>query len=806
MAANITLKCGTGVYAIKYAWVNSSGTRIPASGTNTTYGSVTMNACDHVWISSVTPEDDYTSPYKIDGTSFTSNYTYYPSVGGTKNVTATYVEPDYCRIYFRKYSGGGVSSFYLSVDGTKYGPYSSSSYIDVYQGASVYVTSVTASSGYTSPFYYYYGDSSWSTSNYDSINNSINTRKSERHIQVFATEKTTYTTHSVSIKSNHVTASVTYQDKYGESHTLSLSAGSTLTFDARSGSSAYCKVSSIYSTSGYTTPITWQYNTSSGGTATTTISEGGSNTVDTTYNRTIVITASEIPTDYYYKIRYLLPNGSTYSTGSLQHDDSTSGYIEVYTSDIGAPSGYAKTGSYTAISGSSYYGSIGAFRVTSTSSSNPAILGVYIEQITYTYFYRARLFVDNVLVATKDGTTPATTSSSGYSFSLSEVQAMVTIPSHTSFSYATNGNSYCTFAQGYFTLLPEARDRRAYMDLYYTTDQYTLTASFYDNLSRNALSLAGAGSYPYGSEATLLATVRDTDTYLFEGWYDSNYNKVTSSASLNVTVTANKTYYARAVEKNFTLSVYDYYAGSSHSRGQYSLASGYTFNPSVYSSPPRGYAYDHAECPLGTTVTSVTMSSDKSLYLFYTLIPPTVPTATISITERTSNSLSVSATITNILTYSDGWYLCISTDPTFASYSSIQGSGSSVSHTFTGLSAHTTYYFKVVNVYNEQRAWQSSYTTGTTKYASFVWDYNDNIDNRRPTANEWTRLVSFIEAVAGVTVSAAAKATIYVGGSLSHILFNELAQDVNLAQTVSKGTRIFKSVLNALKDKANTLR
>ena len=89
MAANITLKCGTGVASITYAWVNSSGTRVPSSGTNTTYGSVTMNACDHVWISSVTASSGYTSPYKIDSTSFTSNYTYYPSVGGTKNVIAT---------------------------------------------------------------------------------------------------------------------------------------------------------------------------------------------------------------------------------------------------------------------------------------------------------------------------------------------------------------------------------------------------------------------------------------------------------------------------------------------------------------------------------------------------------------------------------------------------------------------------------------------------------------------------------------------------------------------------------------------
>lgn len=102
MAANITLKCGTGVASITYAWVNSSGTRVPASGTNTTYGSVDMQACDHVWISSVTASSGYTSPYKIDSTSFTSNYTYYPSVGGTKNVIATKIQTSY-KVCLAKY-------------------------------------------------------------------------------------------------------------------------------------------------------------------------------------------------------------------------------------------------------------------------------------------------------------------------------------------------------------------------------------------------------------------------------------------------------------------------------------------------------------------------------------------------------------------------------------------------------------------------------------------------------------------------------------------------------------------------------
>ena len=378
------------------------------------------------------------------------------------------------------------------------------------------------------------------------------------------------------------------------------------------------------------------------------LSPGTAYVVNVAYNTTTSATGStwigsqnvttlSAPT-YYYKIRYLLPNGTTLSTSSLYSEKSTSGSITVLTSKISAPSGYQKTGSYTAISGCSYSSSGSYFTVTTTNSSSPAILGVYVK------------------------------------------------------------------------------------------------------------------------------------------------------------------------ENSYTLAVYDVYGGTAHYRDSYDLEAGYSFTASVYSSPPYGYEYDHAESPRGTRVTSVTMNTDRALYLFYTQIEPTTPNATITVTGRTENSLTVRANITNSLTHSDAWYLCISTTSSFSSYQSVQGSGSRITHTFAGLSPNTTYYFKVINVYNEQQAWQSDYATGTTRRAAFAWDHNDNLDNRRPTANEWTRLVSFVETVAGVTVSAAAKETIYVGGTLSHILFNELAQDVSLAQTVSKGASIFKSVLNALRDKANTLR
>ena len=63
----------------------------------------------------------------------------------------------------------------------------------------------------------------------------------------------------------------------------------------------------------------------------------------------------------------------------------------------------------------------------------------------------------------------------------------------------------------------------------------------------NSLDAASSGTsvaIAYSTNATLTATVKDG--YSFLGWYDSNGNRVSSDATCSVTVTAEKTYYARA--------------------------------------------------------------------------------------------------------------------------------------------------------------------------------------------------------------------------------------------------------------------
>lgn len=203
-----------------------------------------------------------------------------------------------------------------------------------------------------------------------------------------------------------------------------------------------------------------------------------------------------------------------------------------------------------------------------------------------------------------------------------------------------------------------------------------------------------------------------------------------------------------------------------------------------------------------------TLTSDNTGALLYAIWReremPTIPQANIVITNATTNSLTVSATITNVLTRSDGWYLCLCEDTSFSSYTSYQGSGSSVTHTFTGLRANTVYYFKILNIYDGLQSWQADYAYGSTLGSGFRWDNNDNIHRRRPTSTEWRRLVAFIENKFQTTVTAESKNTIGLNKTLSARLFNELAQKVGLAETVGKGTPIRETLLNALKNKANS--
>ena len=614
MAANITLKCGTGVYSITYAWINSSGTRVPASGTNTTYGSVTMKACHHVWISSVTASSGYTSPYKIDGNSFTSNYTYYPSVGGTKNVIATKISYSY-KVRLVKY-----------VD-------------NVYQTETTFTTTsqIMSETAVKNKI-----PSSWASSDIKLKDPWFGTLSGCRYDQNEG--EFTFTSTSPTINVAYTKIVVPKYNYY-------------LRYDAHGG--------------------TGEPNTQS--------------TLGTTATSVSFRVSSNEPTRTNY----------TFLGWSFDSTATKADYV-------GGDTVYLYSG-----------------------KPDRTLYAVWKKFYTYSYLYNANT-TDTVTNMPENQS--ASSFETTYSFDIRG-----NVPTRTGYVF----NGWALVSSGGGSIYspndpgPQLNTNKTSITLYaqWSPRTYTITVNYYDDTSEAGLSISGGGSYQYGSVATITATSRTG--YTFDGWYtyiSGVWTRVSANRNYDVTVTGAMTYYAKANK-----------------------------------------------------------------------IAPTIPTATIEITGATSSSLSVKATLTNVLTFSDRWYLCISATGKFeaGTYTAIEASEQPFSYTFTGLSANTTYYFKVMNFYNGQYGWQVQATTGKTLRNTFSWDFNNNLDNRRPTANEWLRLITFIERKFGKTVSQEAKNSVVIGGTLSASLFNELAIDIGYASTVGRGTTISRAILYNLQNEVN---
>ena len=307
--------------------------------------------------------------------------------------------------------------------------------------------------------------------------------------------------------------------------------------------------------------------------------------------------------------------------------------------------------------------------------------------------------------------------------------------------------------------------------------------------------------------------------YVFNGWAlvssggGSIYSPNDPGPQLNTNKTS-ITLYAQWSPRTYTITV-DYYDDTSEAGLSISGGGSYQYGSviTLTATPRTGYAFDGWYTYISGVWTrvsanqnyDVTVTGAMTYYAKANKIAPTIPTATIEITGATSSSLSVKATLTNVLTFSDRWYLCISATGKFeaGTYTSIEASEQPFSYTFTGLSANTTYYFKVMNFYNGQYGWQVQATTGTTLRNTFSWDFNNNLDNRRPTVSEWLRLIQFIEQKFGTPVSQEVKNSVVVRGTLSAALFNELSSDVGDSTTVGRGTPISRAILYNLQNEAN---
>ena len=699
MAANITLKCGTGVYSITYAWINSSGTRVPASGTNTTYGSVTMKACHHVWISSVTASSGYTSPYKIDGNSFTSNYTYYPSVGGTKNVIATKIQISY-KVRLVKY-----------VD-------------NVYQTETTFSTTsqIMSETAVKNKI-----PSSWASSDIKLKDPWFGTLSGCRYDQNEGEFTFTSTSPTINVAYTKIVVPTYnyYLRYYANGGTGGPNTQSTL---GTTATSVTFRVPSTEPTRTNYTFLGWSFDPTA--TAASYVSGDPVTLNSGKPDRTLYAVWKYTP-KYNYYLRYDANGG----TGG-PNTQSTLG-TTVTSVTFRVPSTEPTRTNYTFLGWSFDPTATAASYVSgdpvTLNSGKPdrTLYAVWKKIYTYSYLYNANT-TDTVTNMPENQS--ASSSETTYSFDIRG-----NVPTRTGYVF----NGWALVSSGGGSIYspndpgPQLNTNKTSITLYaqWSPRTYIITVDYYDDTSEAGLSISGGGSYQYGSVITLTATPRTG--YAFDGWYtyiSGVWTRVSANQNYDVTVTGAMTYYAKANK-----------------------------------------------------------------------IAPTIPTATIEITGATSSSLSVKATLTNVLTFSDRWYLCISATGKFeaGTYTSIEASEQPFSYTFTGLSANTTYYFKVMNFYNGQYGWQVQATTGTTLRNTFSWDFNNNLDNRRPTANEWLRLITFIERKFGKTVSQEAKNSVVIGGTLSASLFNELAIDIGYASTVGRGTTISRAILYNLQNEVN---
>lgn len=469
-------------------------------------------------------------------------------------------------------------------------------------------------------------------------------------------------------------------------------------------------------------------------------------------SRTVTTTSTEVT--YWYAYRFM--NGNTYvkSTAPIS-GRSAQGALTVDPSTYSPPDPYVRTNVYSVYSGAATWNGT-YFTVTSTDYSNCALLN-----------YGVRLPQYNLNVYRVYG--GATTLQGVYTYdadTVVQVSQFINEPTGYKFDHAEN--NYGTTV----TSVTMTESKSLYM--YYVASEYTLSVyDVYDGTAtfRNSYTIS-AGS-----------TVRASSYSSPKSGYEYSYAESPKGTTVtSFTMNSNRALYIYYDHSDCTLNIYDYYDGASHFRKSVTLAYGLTINPANYTTTITGYTYDHGECPLGTTVTSVYMNGNKNLYLIYT----TTDTRTsVSFTDNVdgtlyykSYKLTKGATITlaNYATSYEGYKYDHAEYPLGTTRTSV-----------TVVEGMTVYLYYVKD------------TSGSV----FEWDTNNNCSGRRPTSTEWKRLIKHIEDTRNVTVSR--KGEVYANGTLSCNLFNELASDVGYSQVVTKGQRIYVSTLNTLRDKSNDI-
>lgn len=475
-------------------------------------------------------------------------------------------------------------------------------------------------------------------------------------------------------------------------------------------------------------------------------------------SKTVTTTNTQIT--YWYAYRFMKGNTYLQSTAPMSVRG-YSGGATVNPKDYTPPDPYVRTNVYSVYSGAATWNGT-YFTITSTDYDNRALLN-----------YGVRLPQYNLNVYRVYG--GSTTLQGVYTYdadTVVQVSQFINAPDGYAFDHAEN--NYGTTV----TSVTMTESKSLYM--YYVKTDYTL--SVYDVYD-------GEATYRRNYQVTAGSTVYPSNYANASSGWEYNYGESPKGTRVSsFQMNSDRGLYIYYKRKNATLNIYDYYDGQSHFRKSVSIAYGLTINPDNYTTTISGYAYDHGESPLGTRVSSLTMNGDKNLYLIYNAKTTVTVWAYGYLGDTTYNNF-VSITINKGTTINLDSYAKTVSGYTYqyATYKKVQMSTLTITDT----------------VFNEL----SNDGDGligfwyTSKATEFQWDTNNNCSGRRPTSTEWKRLIEHVEKTFNTTISR--KGEVYSGGTLSCNLFNELASKVNYSQVVSKGQRIFVSMLNTLRDKAN---
>lgn len=377
MGATITLRCGSGVAAITYAWVNASGNRTPSDGSATltsTQGAITLTNCDHVWVNYCSAKTHYEAPYyvKFETTtvktsdSATINYSYYPSTEGEVTVEASYTV-SYVTANLK--CGTGIASYQVFYsNGGVARTISSKSYVsfNLIKGDEYTLGNIQYETGYSGVKWYYNSSAGVAYEDQSTIKPDYVLNSSYDRYGYF--EATTYTP-----PVTYYTCSATYYSGCQSMFSSITVNGEPSVQVARGNTATWrCKVKSGYTFMGW-------YDSSDNRVSTNT-----TYTVDNIqYGRTYYARAQVSSYIYYFRINLYIDGALyDYATDSKSSTSSTGTTLSLATAQSYFSIGSEYSFSYAAAGTNCTYTNE-IFTLISTDSSSRSVCNLYYVSDTY---------------------------------------------------------------------------------------------------------------------------------------------------------------------------------------------------------------------------------------------------------------------------------------------------------------------------------------------------------------------------------------------------------------------------------------